>query len=139
MIFVLFITGLAAGIIDAIAGGGGLITLPVWSLYLGPGAHAIGTNKIVGTLASLTALIVYLKHGKISWKKGGVFLASIAIGSFIGSETSFASFFYLFNALHLSRNSLACMEKGEILWSTSDEKENPFWELCFKRFTVWVL
>jgi hypothetical protein len=88
MIFVLFFTGLAAGIIDAIAGGGGLITLPVWSLYLGPGAHAIGTNKIVGTLASLTALIVYLKHGKISWKKGGVFLASIAIGSFIGSETS---------------------------------------------------
>jgi uncharacterized membrane protein YfcA len=88
MEFILVFTGLVAGVIDAIAGGGGLITLPVWSLYLGAGAHAIGTNKIVGTLASLVALLVYLKHGKVSWKKGLVFLISIAVGSFLGSETS---------------------------------------------------
>ncbi|MFZ4714453.1 MAG: sulfite exporter TauE/SafE family protein [Bacteriovoracaceae bacterium] len=88
MEIILFITGLVAGVIDAIAGGGGLITLPVWSLYLGPGAHAIGTNKIVGTLASLTALLVYLKQGKLPWKRGVSFLCSIAVGSFIGSETS---------------------------------------------------
>lgn len=86
MYFWLALTGLAAGIIDAIAGGGGLITLPVWAFYLGPGAIAVGTNKIVGTLASLTALLVYARKTTIPWKKAAIYLASIAFGSFLGSR-----------------------------------------------------
>ena len=40
----LFLAGLAAGFVDTIAGGGGLITLPVLlSLGLDP-AHALGTR-----------------------------------------------------------------------------------------------
>ena len=39
-----------AGFIDSIAGGGGLITVPTIALIVGPGAIAIGTNKIVGLL-----------------------------------------------------------------------------------------
>ncbi len=88
MELILFFTGLVAGVIDAIAGGGGLITLPVLSLYLGPGAYAIGANKIVGTMASFAALMVYLRHGKLPWKKGIAFLISISIGSFFGSSVN---------------------------------------------------
>ena len=47
----LFLAGLAAGLIDAIAGGGGIVTIPV---LLGIGMQpqtALGTNKLQSTLA----------------------------------------------------------------------------------------
>lgn len=51
----LLATGLAAGFVDAIAGGGGLITLPVLlSLGLGP-QEALGTNKLQATFGSGSA------------------------------------------------------------------------------------
>jgi uncharacterized membrane protein YfcA len=51
----LFGTGLVAGFVDSIAGGGGLITLPVLlSFGLDP-RHALGTNKLQGTFGSGSA------------------------------------------------------------------------------------
>jgi uncharacterized membrane protein YfcA len=84
----LSITGFIAGCIDSIAGGGGLITLPVLSSVLEPGAHAIGTNKIVGTSGALIAFLVYLRKHPLHLKKGFAFLVAIGIGSFIGSLCS---------------------------------------------------
>jgi uncharacterized membrane protein YfcA len=55
----LFATGLAAGFVDSIAGGGGLISLPVLlSCGLGPRA-ALGTNKLQGTFGSGSAAWLY--------------------------------------------------------------------------------
>lgn len=52
---VLFFTGLVAGFVDSIAGGGGLITLPVL-LSLGiPPQFALGTNKLQATCGSSSA------------------------------------------------------------------------------------
>jgi uncharacterized protein len=57
----LFGTGVAAGFVDAIAGGGGLITLPVLlSLGLDP-RHALGTNKLQGTFGSGSASWHYVQ------------------------------------------------------------------------------
>src|SRR5436190_12971077 len=51
----LFASGFAAGFVDSIAGGGGLITLPVWlSLGLDP-QHALGTNKLAAVCGSSSA------------------------------------------------------------------------------------
>ena len=51
----LFLTGLVAGFVDSIAGGGGLITLPVLlSFGLDP-QHALGTNKLQATFGSASA------------------------------------------------------------------------------------
>ena len=51
----LFVTGLVAGFVDSIAGGGGLITLPVLlSFGLAP-RHALGTNKLQATFGSASA------------------------------------------------------------------------------------
>jgi len=51
----LFATGLAAGFVDSIAGGGGLISLPVLLNFgLEPGA-ALGTNKLQGAFGSGSA------------------------------------------------------------------------------------
>jgi uncharacterized protein len=51
----LFVTGLAAGFVDSIAGGGGLITVPVLlSFGFGP-KEALGTNKLQAAFGSGSA------------------------------------------------------------------------------------
>ena len=81
----LFLAGLFAGVLDAIAGGGGLITLPTLMVHLGPGAHAIGSNKIAGFVAAFVALLVFWRRGHLDWKAGGIFSAAISVGAFAGS------------------------------------------------------
>jgi uncharacterized membrane protein YfcA len=70
---------------DAIAGGGGLITLPYLTLILVEPAHAVGTNKIVGLLGALTAFIIYQSKNKVNWREGLTFCFIIAAGSWTGS------------------------------------------------------
>ena len=62
----LFATGLAAGFVDSIAGGGGLITLPVM-LSLGfPPQDSLGTNKLQATFGSASAAWHYTRAGTIA-------------------------------------------------------------------------
>ena len=64
----LFGTGVVAGFVDAIAGGGGLITLPVLlSLGLDP-RHALGTNKLQATFGSASASWHYAQSGTLPLK-----------------------------------------------------------------------
>jgi uncharacterized membrane protein YfcA len=84
-IFIYLIGGILAGFIDSIAGGGGLITLPLLALTLGPGIDAIATNKINGTVGALMALIVYARRGHLDWRSGALFTTMIVCGSFLGS------------------------------------------------------
>jgi len=77
----IFATGLVAGFVDSIAGGGGLITLPV---LLGLGfdpKYALGTNKLQATFGSGSATWHYAKAGTVQLsecKRGFLF-------SFIGA------------------------------------------------------
>lgn len=62
---ILFGTGLVAGFVDSIAGGGGLITVPVLlSLGLEP-SHALGTNKLQASFGSGSAAWHYAKAGAV--------------------------------------------------------------------------
>lgn len=64
----LFLTGLAAGFVDAIAGGGGLITVPVLlSFGLGP-KLALGTNKLQATFGSGSAAWHYAEAKTVPLK-----------------------------------------------------------------------
>lgn len=90
---------LIAGFIDSIVGGGGLITLPVFTLLVGPGAPAVATNKIVATVAALTALIVYARNGHLKIKIASTFFISIGIGTFIGSKLALVLPILLFKYL----------------------------------------
>lgn len=75
-----------AGFIDSIVGGGGLITLPIFTFLVGPGAPAVGTNKIIGAISAVTALVIYAKHGHLKLKIATPFFISVAVGTFIGSR-----------------------------------------------------
>lgn len=57
-----------AGFIDAIAGGGGLITLPVLLLAGASPIEALSTNKVQGSFGAATAAITYAKAGKVDLK-----------------------------------------------------------------------
>ena len=83
----LFLTGAAAGLVDSIAGGGGLISLPV-ILTLGfPVPIALGTNKLQSLIGTSTASIQFARSGHVDlpacWRG---FIASF-LGSLAGAWT----------------------------------------------------
>jgi uncharacterized protein len=61
----LFGTGLVAGFVDSIAGGGGLITLPVMLSLGGDPQLALGTNKLQATFGSASASWHYSQAGAV--------------------------------------------------------------------------
>lgn len=75
-----------AGFIDSIAGGGGLITIPIMTLIVGPGAEAVGTNKILALASTVTALIVYTRKGHLRLSGSFWFLLFLGIGTFSGAK-----------------------------------------------------
>lgn len=54
-----------AGFVDAIAGGGGLITVPVLMLAGLPPAQALATNKVQGVFGAATAALSYASSGLV--------------------------------------------------------------------------
>lgn len=62
----LFFTGLTAGFVDAIAGGGGLIALPVLLSTGLPPQLALGTNKLQGSFGTLSATVNFIRKGKVN-------------------------------------------------------------------------
>lgn len=66
LIITLFIVSSLAGFIDAIAGGGGLLTLPflLWA-GLSP-AQALATNKLQGSFGTFSASYRYIRCGMIN-------------------------------------------------------------------------
>src|SRR4051812_49281535 len=76
----LFLTGLCAGFVDSIAGGGGLITLPVLlNAGISP-EFALGTNKLQATFGSGSAAWHFAKAGLVDAKEYRIGIACTAIG-----------------------------------------------------------
>ncbi len=57
-----------ASFMDAIAGGGGIISVPTYLLAGLPMHMALGTNKISASLGSLASVGRYVKNGCVNWK-----------------------------------------------------------------------
>ncbi|MFJ5259606.1 sulfite exporter TauE/SafE family protein [Streptomyces sp. NPDC088387] len=65
---VLCVAALAAGWIDAVVGGGGLLLLPALLLGLPgstPAAHALGTNKAVAIVGTTGAAVTYVRRAPV--------------------------------------------------------------------------
>ena len=63
-----------AGLVDSIAGGGGLISLPGYLIAGVPAHMALGTNKMSSTIGTLVSTARLLKHGYL---KGKMVIAGI--------------------------------------------------------------
>lgn len=75
------LSGAVGGFIDAIAGGGGLITVPALLSAGLPPQLAFGTNKAQSSVGTIVAVTRYARGGLISWHE----VRSAAIVSFVAS------------------------------------------------------
>lgn len=72
-------------VVDSVAGGGGLITLPAYLLVLPPHTAA-ATNKFAASFGTLTSLFRFLRSGKVHLKISLVAAAGALIGSPVGTQ-----------------------------------------------------
>ncbi len=84
-LILLWLTAIGAGIIDTIAGGGGLITLPALLLAGVPPAFALGTNKLQAAIGEFNASVRFMRHGKIRITMIWQGLLYAVIGSICGA------------------------------------------------------
>src|SRR5512135_3065521 len=81
----LFAAGLAAGLIDSMAGGGGLITIPVL-LGMGlPPQTALGTNKLQGAFGSGSAMVHFARAGSVDLRECAAGVLWTALGAALGT------------------------------------------------------
>jgi len=80
---------LIAGLIDSIAGGGGLIQLPALFIVLPnvPVATLLGTNKLASISGTSVATLQYARHIRIDWKATLPATITALIASFLGART----------------------------------------------------
>lgn len=76
----------AAGFIDAIAGGGGLITLPAYLIIGLPSHNAIATNKLSSAMGTVVSTGEYIHKGFVNWKTGVFCIIITMLGAAIGSN-----------------------------------------------------
>jgi hypothetical protein len=82
---VMFLGGLTAGWVDSIAGGGGLVTIPLL-LWAGlPPQAALGTNKFQASFGSFTAAYHYVHEDVVSLKDTVPGIALTLIGAALGA------------------------------------------------------
>lgn len=75
-----------AGFVDAVAGGGGLISLPAYLIAGFPVHFAIGTNKVSSAMGTTLTTVRYTKSGFIPWKQA-IFCVLFALaGSACGAN-----------------------------------------------------
>ena len=76
---------LLAGFVDAVAGGGGLISLPAYLLTGMPVHFAIGTNKLSSSMGTALATARFAKKGYILWKNAALCAVCALAGSACGA------------------------------------------------------
>lgn len=81
----LFVTALVAGWVDSIAGGGGLITIPVLLACGMPPQMVLGTNKFQASFGSFTAAAHYYRKGIIAIRSAVPGILSTLVGAAAGT------------------------------------------------------
>lgn len=85
LLAILCAVAFSAGFIDAIAGGGGLLTVPALLTAGLPPHVVLGTNKLAATFGSLIASVTYYRKKLFNityWRRGLIFTA---IGAVLGT------------------------------------------------------
>ncbi len=75
-----------AGFVDAVAGGGGLISLPSYLIAGVPVHMAIATNKLSSGMGTSLATWCYAKSGYIPWKQALFSVGFALVGSNLGAH-----------------------------------------------------
>ena len=77
-----------AGLVDAIGGGGGLISLPAYLLAGLPIHQTIATNKLSSTCGTALTTVRFIREGLVNWKIAVPTILCAMAGSSIGANLS---------------------------------------------------
>ena len=72
-----------AGLVDSIAGGGGLISLPAYLLCGVPAHHALATNKMGSFIGTTVSTGRFIKKGYVNWKLAIPSIGLAIVGSMV--------------------------------------------------------
>lgn len=115
-----------AGFVDAVAGGGGLISLPSYMIAGLPVHYSIATNKLSSAMGTTVATARYAKNGYIPWKQAVFCVGCALAGSACGAKLALLLNDYYFKIIVLIVLPLTALyvTRSKTL---SDGKENvPF-------------
>ncbi|MBU4268920.1 MAG: TSUP family transporter [Acidobacteria bacterium] len=76
-----------AGLVDSIAGGGGLLSVPAYMAAGLPPHYVLGNNKFSSSFGTLCACLRYHQHGLIDVRVALLSAFFALIGSFLGTST----------------------------------------------------
>lgn len=85
LLMLLFAAAFIAGFVDSIAGGGGLITIPVMLLAGILPLEAIATNKLQGQFGVASATIAYARRGHVDLKEQMPMALMATLGGVLGA------------------------------------------------------
>lgn len=85
LLAVLALVAIAAGIFDAIAGGGGLVTVPALVVAGLDPVSAISTSKLQAVSGAISATCSFAKAGLIDWKRIWPAVVLACLGSVFGA------------------------------------------------------
>jgi len=85
LLSLLFLVAVVAGLLDTLAGGGGLISLPALILSGVPPLAALGTNKLQGSIGTATATYIMLRSKRISWDSVKYLMLKAFVGAILGT------------------------------------------------------
>ena len=75
-----------ASFTDAIAGGGGIISVPTYLIAGLPAHYALGTNKLSAGLGTIASTGRFIKNGYVDWKLGVPSIVLALIGAHFGTS-----------------------------------------------------
>ncbi|EMW7170121.1 TSUP family transporter [Vibrio fluvialis] len=86
ILIALMASAFAAGFIDSVAGGGGLILVPSFILAGLPPQLALGQEKIVSTLGTIAAIRNFVRNKKVIWTAVATGIPAGLIGAYAGAQ-----------------------------------------------------
>ena len=86
MMALLVAVAAVAGFIDAMAGGGGLITLPALLAAGVPPTQALATNKLQSSFGSFSASLYFIRSGAVKLQSMWLSIVCTFIGAALGAE-----------------------------------------------------
>lgn len=80
-----------ASFMDAIGGGGGIISVPTYLLAGLPVHFALGTNKLSSCIGTVASTVRYVRNGCVDWLLGIPSVALALFGAHIGTKLQLAA------------------------------------------------
>ena len=90
VVFLICFGVFCASFMDAIGGGGGIISLPTYLLAGLPIHVALGTNKLSSCIGTVASTVRYIKNGYVDWSLGIPSIAFALSGAHLGTKLHLA-------------------------------------------------